>query len=81
KKAFTTPLKEKSRREKALKKAEETVEKLEQQLSSLEAQLSDEAIQSDYIKLEELQKEASEVSCLLEEAMLKWEELAQESEI
>lgn len=81
KKAFTTPLKEKSRREKALKKAEETVEKLEQQLSSLEAQLSDEAIQSDYVKLEELQKEASEVSCLLEEAMLKWEELAQESEI
>lgn len=81
KKAFTTPLKEKSRREKALKKAEETVEKLEQQLSSLEAQLSDEAIQSDYVKLEELQKEASEVSFLLEEAMLKWEELAQESEI
>lgn len=81
KKAFTTPLKEKSRREKALKKAEETVEKLEQQLSSLEAQLADEAIQSDYVKLEELQKEASEVSCLLEEAMLKWEELAQESEI
>ncbi len=81
KKAFTTPLKEKSRREKALKKAEETVEKLEQQLSSLEAQLSDEAIQSDYVKLEELQKETSEVSCLLEEAMLKWEELAQESEI
>ena len=81
KKAFTTPLKEKSRREKALKKAEETVEKLEQQLSSLEAQLSDEAIQSDYVKLEELQKEASEVSCLLEEAMLKWEGLAQESDI
>ncbi len=81
KKTFTTPLKEKSRREKALKKAEETVEKLELQLASLEAQLSDEAIQSDYIKLEELQKEVSDVTYLLEEAMLKWEELAQESDI
>ena len=81
KKAFTTPLKEKSRREKALKKAEETVEKLETLLASLEEQLSDEAIQSDYIKLGELQNEIAEISSQLDDAMLKWEELAQESEI
>ncbi len=81
KKSFTTPLKEKSRRERALKKAEETVEKLEMRLSSLEEQLADEAIQSDYVKLGELQNEITDVSAELEDAMLKWEELAAESDI
>ena len=81
KKTFTTPLKEKSRREKALKKAEETVEKLEVELSALEEQLADDSIQSDYIKLGELQNEITSVTAQLEEAMLKWEELAQESDI
>lgn len=81
KKTFTTPLKEKSRRERALKKAEETVEKLELKLSELETQLSDEKVQSDYIKLGELQNEIALVNDELEQAMLKWEELAAESEI
>ncbi len=81
KKAFTTPLKEKARRERALKKAEETVEKLEVRLAVLEEELSDENNQSDYVKLGELQNEIAAVSDELEQAMLKWEELAQESEI
>lgn len=81
KKTFTTPLKEKSRREKALKKAEETVEKLEAELSALEEQLADESIQSDYIKLGELQNEIADISQQLDEAMIKWEEMAQENEI
>lgn len=81
KKTFTTPLKEKSRREKALKKAEATVENLENQLSVLEEQLSDVAIQSDYIRLGELQNEIADVTSQLEEAMLRWEELATDNEI
>ncbi len=81
KKTFTTPLKEKSRREKALKKAEETVEKLEAELSLLEEQLADENIQSDYIRLGELQSEIADITSQLEEAMLKWEELATQNEI
>ena len=81
KKSFTTPLKEKSRREKALKKAEETVEKLELQLSELEAMLSDESIQSDYIRLGELQNEISVTTQQLDDAMMKWEELAAEIEL
>lgn len=81
KKTFTTPLKEKSRRERALKKAEETVEKLENELSELEAQLADDTIQSDYIRLGELQNEIADVTASLEEAMLKWEELASQGEI
>ena len=74
KKTFTTPLKEKSRRERNLKKAEETVAKLECEMSALEEALADEANQSDYIKLGELQSELARVSDELEKAMLLWEE-------
>jgi ATP-binding cassette subfamily F protein 3 len=74
KKAFTTPLKEKSRRERALKKAEESVAKLEERISEIEEALADEENQSDYIKLGELQNELATVSAQLEEAMLAWEE-------
>ncbi len=74
KKAFTTPLKEKSRRERALKKAEELVEKLEAEMADIEEALADEANQSDYIKLGELQTELARVSSELEDAMFAWEE-------
>lgn len=74
KKTFTTPLKEKSRRERNLKKAEETVAKLECEMTALEEALADEANQSDYIKLDELQSELARVSDELEKAMLLWEE-------
>ena len=74
KKAFTTPLKEKSRRERALKKAEETVAKLEEKIAELEEALSDENNQSDYIKLGELQNELASVTEELENAMIAWEE-------
>lgn len=80
KKTFTTPLKEKSRRERALKKAEENVERLEEKLAGLNEQLCDENIQSDYVKLSELQKEIADVSSELEKAMLDWEEAAKENE-
>ena len=76
KKTFTTPLKEKTRRERTLKKAEETVAKLEAEMSELEEALSDEATQSDYIKLGELQNELARVSDELEKAMSDWEEAA-----
>ena len=74
KKTFTTPLKEKSRRERALKKAEKLVEKLELEMAEIEDALSDENNQSDYIRLGELQNELARVSAELEEAMLAWEE-------
>ena len=73
KKTFTTPLKEKSRRERALKKAEETVAKLECEMSDIEQALADEANQSDYVKLSEIQNELARVSEELEKAMIAWE--------
>lgn len=81
KKSFTTPLKEKSRREKALKKAEEAVEHLEEKLTALNEQLNDEDVQSDYVKLGELQEKIASVSAELDIAMAKWEEIAEESDI
>lgn len=81
KKSFTTPLKEKSRRERALKKAEEAVELFEEKLSALNEQLNDEEVQSDYIKLGELQEEIASISAELDKAMTKWEEIAEESDI
>lgn len=81
KKSFTTPLKEKSRRERALKKAEEAVELLEEKLSALNEQLNDEEVQSNYIKLGELQEEIASISAELDKAMTKWEEIAEESDI
>ena len=74
KKVFTTPLKEKSRRERALKKAEENVARLEKEMSAIEKALADENNQSDYIRLGELQNELVRVSAELESAMLSWEE-------
>ena len=76
KKAFTTPLKEKSRRERNLKKAEENVAKLENEMASIEEALADENNQSDYIKLGELQSALAKVSADLDEAMILWEEAA-----
>ena len=74
KKSFTTPLKEKSRRERALKKAEETVEKLEEKILLIEEALADENNLSDYVKLSELQNDLAKFSSELEDAMLAWEE-------
>ncbi len=74
KKSFTTPLKEKSRRERALKKAEETVEKLEEKILLIEEALTDENNLSDYVKLSELQNDLAKFSSELEDAMLAWEE-------
>ena len=76
KKAFTTPLKEKSRRERNLKKAEDNVAKLESEMASIEEALADENNQSDYIKLGELQSALAKVSADLDEAMILWEEAA-----
>ncbi len=76
KKTFTTPLKEKSRRERNLNKAEENVAKLESELSAIEEALADENNQSDYIKLGELQSELAKVSDELDKAMIAWEDAA-----
>lgn len=71
--SYTTPAKEKSRRERALKKAEEKVNCLEQDLLLLNEELLKEENLSDYLKLSELQEKLSKAEKELEIAMLEWE--------
>ncbi len=70
---YTTPAKEKSRREKALKKAEEKVDKLEAELEALNARLNDENNLSDYVLLSEIQGKMSICEDELMLAMDEWE--------
>lgn len=80
KKTFTTPLKEKAKRERALKKCEEQIAILETKLGELQRELDNEDNQSDYVKLSLLQEELAEIDDKLEEQMLLWEELASAAE-
>jgi ATP-binding cassette subfamily F protein 3 len=77
KKTFTTPLKEKARREKALKKAEERIAKLEEEISNLGAEQQSEENLSDYVKLAEIGERLETLQAELETAYNEWEELAE----
>lgn len=71
---YTTPAKERSKRERALKKAEERVSELEILLEELAQQLTSEENLSDYVKLSEIQSEIAKAETELSEAMTMWEE-------
>ncbi len=75
KKTYTTPLKEKQRKEKAIKKCEEKIAKLEEELSLIEAELSKEENMADYIKLGELNTSQEQLQEELLFAMEEWEAL------
>lgn len=75
KKEYTTPAKEKAKRERAIKKAEERIASLEAELKGIEAQLADPENMSDYLKLSELQNKQQELFNNLENAMEEWENL------
>ncbi len=75
KKSYTTPAKEKAKREKAIKKAEESIALLENKLDELKTEIERDEIQSDYLRLTELQQLIDENESLLLEKMAEWEEL------
>ncbi len=77
KKTYTTPLKEKAKRERALKKAEEKIAMLEEQILNLEAEQSSESNLSDYVKLAEIGGQLEKLQAELEVAYSEWEELAE----
>lgn len=72
KKTYTTPGKEKAKRERAINKSEKRVEMLEEKLSVLTEELNKDENLSDYIKLTELQ---NEIDSTEEELLLAMEEL------
>lgn len=73
KKSYTTPAKEKARKERALKKAEELIEKLEARLAELNVEIAKPEIYSDYIRLSEIQAEISNTEKQLLTALEEWE--------
>ncbi|MBE6809556.1 MAG: ABC-F family ATP-binding cassette domain-containing protein [Ruminococcaceae bacterium] len=76
KKTYTTPLKEKAKRERALKKAEDKIAELEQKLEELKLEQQNPENLSDYQKLSELQECIDACEAQLLEQMEIWEELA-----
>ncbi len=75
KKNYTTPLKEKARKEKAIKKCEEKISKLEEELALIENELLKEENLSDYVKLGELNLKQAELEEELLLSMEEWESL------
>lgn len=75
KKTYTTPAKEKAKKERAIRKAEESISLLEDKLSELKAETEKPEVQSDYIRLTELQNEIEETEELLLNKMEEWETL------
>ena len=80
KKSYTTPAKERAKRERALKKAEEKIALLEEKLEGLQTELNWDENLSDYLKLSELQQQIAETEEELSVAMSEWEILAEQSE-
>ncbi len=73
KKSYTTPLKERSKAQRAVKKAEETIACLENEINSVNTELVKDENISDYQKLAELQENLSALEQRLEAAINDWE--------
>ncbi len=77
KKTYTTPLKEKQKRERALKKAEEKINELEARLNQLNVEMQSPENLADYQKLSELQEQIDSLELELLEQMENWESLSE----
>ena len=78
KKKFTTPGKERSKKERAILKKEEEIALLEEKINGIKDEINLPENQSDYIKLSELQKELEEAEIGLDVAYNDWERLTEE---
>lgn len=76
KKSYTTPLKEKAKRERALKKAEEKIAEIESELENLKTEQQLPENLADYQKLSQLQDRIETLEMQLLENMELWESLA-----
>ena len=75
KKSYTTPLKEKAKRERAIKKKEEQIEALEQKISELQVALELPENISDYLKLSEITEQLNLAEEELKVAYDEWANL------
>lgn len=80
KKPYYNPGKEIAKLERKLKKMEEAMAEKEATMEEYKIQLQDPAIQSDYVKLGEIQEKIDQLEAEVLEDMEQWETLAQEIE-
>ena len=80
KKTFTTPLKEKGKKERRVKKLEELIEKSQEQISLLTERLSDPKVFSDYVKVTEIQEQLDKLQLEQNEYSEEWLMLCEELE-
>lgn len=75
KKGYTTPAKEKAKRDRAIKKAEEKIAALEELIDNLNSELQSEENISDYVKLSEIGEKLASAEEELLETMTEWDTL------
>ena len=75
KKIYNSPLKEKSKLERSLKKIEEDINQKEIKIAELQEELLKEEIYTDYVKVGEINSEIEDLNNQIEESLLKWEEI------
>jgi ATP-binding cassette subfamily F protein 3 len=80
KKTYTTPAKEKAKREAEIKKLEKSLAECDEKIASLQAELSSNDVISDYVKLTELYKELQEQEELSIYYLERWNALVDEEE-
>lgn len=78
KKIYNSPLKEKSKLDRALRKIEEEINKKENRVSELQQELLKEEIYTDYVKVGEINSEITNLNKEIEEELLRWEELQEQ---
>lgn len=71
-----TPPKEKEKsNNSSIRKIEREIDKLENKKKEIETTMLDKNVYSDYVKMNSLQKELTEIETMLDEKILEWEEL------
>ena len=75
KKIYNSPLKEKSKLERALKKIEEEINQKEIRIAELQEELLKEEIYIDYVKVGEINSEIDDLNKQIEECLFRWEEI------
>ncbi len=78
KKGYTTPAKEKARREAKIKKLEENLAECDEKIAKLKSEINSDEVVSDYLRLTELHKELVEQEALNLRYMEKWDMLMDE---
>lgn len=80
KKTFSTPLKDKGKKERRVKRLEELIAKCESEIESLNKELEDPLVYSNYVKVNELQEKISLLQTELDTYSEEWLTLSEELE-